>query len=195
MISEAAFASNPKDIVGVRKTPFSTLSGPILARMGVAMLEGALKYGRHNYRVVGVKASVYFDAFNRHVWAWYEGEDIDPESGEHHLIKAMTCLHVYLDAELRGIAVDDRPPCSLDFFIDLNEKVKLLREKYPNPEAPYTELEHGSNRKQPEDDAVQRDCYLRSPGLSSQDKSPSSRDVESWCNFESIQVCLHGVFI
>lgn len=187
MISEAAFASNPKDVVGIRKTPFSTLSGPILARMGVAMLEGALKYGRHNYRVVGVKASIYFDAAQRHIWSWYEGEDIDPVSGEHHLIKAMTCLHVYLDAELRGIAVDDRPPASLDFLIDTDAKTKWLREKYPNPEAPFTELNHGKTKKQqPLDDAVQGDYDSCSRELSPQDKNASIGRMESRRNKQLI---------
>src|SRR5271170_6356732 len=52
-----AKASNPKDALGIRKVPFSTISMPVLAELGVAMLEGALKYGRHNYRAIGVKGS------------------------------------------------------------------------------------------------------------------------------------------
>ena len=57
--------SNPKDMVGSRKVPLSTLPFRVLWRVGLAMLEGALKYGRHNYRAVGVRASVYFDGANQ----------------------------------------------------------------------------------------------------------------------------------
>ena len=40
---------NPKDALGILKVPASTLSAPVTAEVGVAMFEGALKYGRHNY--------------------------------------------------------------------------------------------------------------------------------------------------
>ena len=135
----ASYATNPKDALGVRKVPFSTLSGPVLAAMGNAMLEGALKYGRHNYRVIGVKASVYFDAFNRHIWAWWEGEDIDPESGKSHLVKALTCLLVLVDAAWRGKMIDDRPPKSLGFIQEENVVTEKLLAAKPNPIPPFTE--------------------------------------------------------
>ncbi len=153
VIDEAAFASNPKDVVGIRKTPFSTLSGPVLAEMGVAMLEGALKYGRHNYRVVGVRYSIYFDACMRHLWAAFEGEDIDPESGKPHLVKAMTCLLVLRDAQLRGLVHDDRPPKMLGFFEANNADTKSLLARHPSPQAPYTEL--GTAQKEFDDVALE----------------------------------------
>ena len=78
--------------------------------MGLAMLEGAVKYGGHNYRVAGVRASVYYDAARRHLDSYWEGEDIDPDSGLPHIIKAMACLHVLRDSQLMGNHTDDRPP-------------------------------------------------------------------------------------
>ena len=80
-------ATNPKDAVGIKKVPLSTVSSKVIMEMGLGMLEGARKYGRHNYRVAGVRASVYYDACMRHLMAWWEGEDIDPDSGLHHIIK------------------------------------------------------------------------------------------------------------
>ena len=54
--------TNPKDAVGIRKwRNFATVSMTVMAEVGVAMMEGARKYGRHNYRVSGVRASVYVD--------------------------------------------------------------------------------------------------------------------------------------
>jgi hypothetical protein len=137
--------SNPKDSVGIKKTPFSTIPSPVLAELGLAMLEGALKYGRHNYRAVGVRASVYYDAFMRHVTAYWEGEDIDPDSGLSHLVKAIACLVVLRDSMMRGNWVDDRPPrCEDGWTAELNKKAALLLEKYPNPVEAYTEIKHGS---------------------------------------------------
>lgn len=122
--------SNPKDIVGIAKAPMSTVSAPVMAEVGVAMLEGALKYGRHNYRAVGVRASVYYDATLRHLMSWWEGEDIDPESGMSHITKAITSLVVLRDSMIQGNWEDDRPPTSPEFYKELNARVAALREQY-----------------------------------------------------------------
>lgn len=123
-------ASNPKDVVGSSKAPMSTVSAPVLAEIGVAMLEGALKYGRHNYRAAGVRASVYYDATMRHLMSWWEGEDLDPDSGLSHVTKAITSLVVLRDAMIQGKVVDDRPPGSEDFYTSLNAHAKWLVEAY-----------------------------------------------------------------
>lgn len=73
--------TNPKISVGVAKVPFSTLPTQVMAEVGLAMMEGALKYGRHNYRKAGCRASVYYDAAMRHLTSYWEGQDIDPDSG------------------------------------------------------------------------------------------------------------------
>lgn len=134
--------SNPKDSVGVKKVPFSTTpSGPI-AEIGLAMLEGALKYGRHNYRSIGVRTSVYYDAALRHLTAFWEGQDIDPDSGLPHIVKAAACLVVLRDSQLMGNVVDDRPPSYQDNWQqELNAKAALLIEKYPEPKKAYTKME------------------------------------------------------
>jgi hypothetical protein len=131
--------SNPKDELGIRRMPMSTVPAPVLAGVGVAMLEGALKYGRHNYRSIGVRASVYYDATMRHLLAWWEGEDLDPDSDISHVTKAIASLVVLSDSELQGNLTDDRPPRSpANWYQKLNSKVTALLEKYPNPVKPYT---------------------------------------------------------
>ena len=116
--------SNPKDIFGVRKVPLlSVLPARVLAGIALGMLEGALKYGRHNYRVVGVRASVYVDAAMRHIAQFWEGENIDTESKAnlHHIDKAITTLIVLRDGILQGNFVDDRPPCAdIDWVAQAN---------------------------------------------------------------------------
>ena len=123
--------SNPKDAVGISKAPMSTVSAPVMAELGVAMLEGACKYGRHNYRVVGVRASVYYDATLRHLFSWWEGEDVDPDSGLSHVTKAITSLVVLRDAMLHKMVEDDRPPGTLKpFYVELNAKAAAIVDKY-----------------------------------------------------------------
>ena len=53
---------------------------------------GAEKYEPDNWKHVPDSKRRYFDALQRHVWAWKEGEQLDPESGKHHLAHALCCL-------------------------------------------------------------------------------------------------------
>lgn len=125
--------SNPKDIVGSGKIPQSCVSQLVAQEVGVAMFEGQLKYGRHNQRAMGARASVYYDSARRHLDKWWEGQDIDPDSGLNHIVKAITSLYVLRDAMLMGVFTDDRPPQMPDyeqFVKELDEKVASLKETY-----------------------------------------------------------------
>jgi len=133
--------TNPKDAVGTAKVPYSCLSGPVLTEMGLAMMEGARKYGRHNWRQAGIRTSVYYDACLRHLIAWWEGEDIDPDSGVHHVTKAISGLHVLRDAQIRGAVTDDRPPVSLGFIKTANDQAKDIIDRYPNAVNPVVKSE------------------------------------------------------
>lgn len=123
--------TNPKDAVGIRKAPLSVVPMNVISELGVAMLEGALKYGRHNYRAVGVRGSVYYDAAMRHLIAYWEGEDTDPDSGVDHRVKAMACLTVWVDSSRQGNCTDDRPPRSApQLFAELNQAAAALVDRY-----------------------------------------------------------------
>lgn len=133
--------TNPKDAVGTKKAPLSTVPTPVLLEIGLAMLEGARKYGRHNWRIAGVRASVYYDASFRHLSAFWEGEDIDPDSGLSHVTKAIAGLMVLRDSMIKGNWVDDRPPAvEGDWIKELNKKAGEIIDKYPNSLPPYTEI-------------------------------------------------------
>lgn len=132
--------TNPKDAIGSRKVPFSTVPGTVVLELGLALLEGSCKYGRHNYREVGVRASVYFDALMRHLEAWWDcGEDIDAASGLPHIIKAMACLAVLRDAQLAGKLYDDRPPPLESGQIErMNEMAAKIIDSFDTLMEPYT---------------------------------------------------------
>lgn len=122
--------TNPKDAVGSLKVPMSVVSATVLAEVAVGMLEGACKYGRHNYRHSGVRASVYYDAAMRHLMAWWEGEDIDPDSGMPHIAKCITTLFVLRDAQQHGMCTDDRPIDTSDFIQALNSRCAEIVKRY-----------------------------------------------------------------
>lgn len=133
--------TNPKDALGIKKVPIHAIPcGPLL-ELGLAMMEGGRKYGTHNYRSEGVRASTYYDALWRHISAWWEGENIDPESGVHHIVKAIACLFVLRDSMLMDKCEDDRPikyPKGLNIK-QFNEQAATIIEKYPECVKPFLE--------------------------------------------------------
>lgn len=100
--------SNPKDLIGSSKLPLSLWPETATALGCLGLLDGCLKYGRANYRAIGVRASIYVDALRRHVARWYEGEEHDPDSGLPHLAHALACLAILVDAQAAGKLNDDR---------------------------------------------------------------------------------------
>ncbi len=100
--------TNPKDIIGADKVPLHLWPATATALGAMALLDGALKYGRSNYRVIGVRASIYVDAARRHLTKWFEGEEADPDSGLSHLAHALACLAILVDAQAAGKLRDDR---------------------------------------------------------------------------------------
>jgi len=102
--------TNPKDAIGSTKLPMHLIPGTAKAFMALAFLEGALKYGKYNWRVAGVRASIYLDAMERHMEKWKNGEEVDPVTGVPHLASVMACSAIILDARAVGKLNDDRPP-------------------------------------------------------------------------------------
>jgi hypothetical protein len=135
--------TNPKDAVGIKKwRQFCTIPFTVLWELGVAMLEGARKYGRHNYRVAGVRGSVYIDAAKGHLDCWWEGEDIDPDSGLSHITKAIASLVVLRDAMIQDKFVDDRPPKTKnldEFRASLQTAVEKIFERIPEAKPAFVE--------------------------------------------------------
>lgn len=70
---------------------------------------GAAKYAARNWEQ-GIAYGRVFAALLRHLWAWWRGEEADPESGLPHLDHAACCLMFLQAYSKRGLsAFDDRP--------------------------------------------------------------------------------------
>lgn len=110
----------PKDYMGANKLPvFSVVPPTAVAHLAAVMRHGAWEsmtrdgtrgYGPYNWRKDGIRTSVYVDAAMRHVMAYWDGEEMDRDSGLPHLAHAMATLAILLDAQDHGRVQDDRPP-------------------------------------------------------------------------------------
>jgi len=99
---------NPKAAFGAAKAPFFGVPACALAWLGCVMAGGAYKYGLYNFRDTEIAASTYHDAILRHLFLYFDGEDIDPESNAPHLAHIMACCALMLDATENGMLIDDR---------------------------------------------------------------------------------------
>lgn len=122
--------TNPKDLVGSDKLPLHLWPTTATAMGCLALLDGALKYGRSNFRAVGVRASIYVDAAKRHLDAWFEGEEADPDSGLPHLAHALACSAILVEAIAKGNLSDDRayPTRYREFVASLTPHVARLKQ-------------------------------------------------------------------
>ena len=109
MTQTAPRPTNPKDLIGTKKSPLELVPSALIIQVAQAMKDGAAKYGAFNWRGHPVKASVYHAAALRHLLAWADGEQNAEDSGVHHLAHAAACFGILLDAEATGNLIDDRP--------------------------------------------------------------------------------------
>lgn len=104
--------TNPKAAFGLNKLSMNSTPCSALIEMGRVFEVGAEKYGLMNWRLDPVSASTYYNAILRHLFAWQDGQEIDPDSstGTMHLAAVMASCAILLDAKELGVLVDDRPP-------------------------------------------------------------------------------------
>jgi len=64
---------------------------------------GAKKYSDWNYlKDGGLETSRVYAALLRHLFAWYSGESLDPETGESHLTHAGCCAMMLIELDKFG---------------------------------------------------------------------------------------------
>lgn len=102
--------TNPKDSIGATKAALDLVPVAGTYYSAEAMLEGALKYGKYNWRIAGVRASIYYAALLSHMAKWFNGQDRDPVTLVHELGSARACLDILIDAIECEMLGDDRPP-------------------------------------------------------------------------------------
>jgi len=104
-IAEAVSAGGIKHDSG--KPGMSLLSREALEQIALVMDFGKDKYAAHNWRN-GFQWSRPLSAAIRHIMAFNDGEDRDPESGLSHLAHAACCIMFLLEFEKTHKELDDR---------------------------------------------------------------------------------------
>jgi hypothetical protein len=89
------------------KPPFDLLDPEFLSGVAAVLAFGATKYGRHNWRC-GIACSRLYAALQRHLNAFWAGEDCDPETGLMHLHHAGCCLMFLAWTAAHRRDLDDR---------------------------------------------------------------------------------------
>lgn len=101
---------NPKTKFGMAKIPLHLVPPSAIHALALGFSDGAPKYGPFNWREKTISSTVYYGAVLRHLTAWYDGEDLAPDSGKPHLAHAMACLAMIIDGQSVGKLNDNRPP-------------------------------------------------------------------------------------
>ena len=90
------------------KPPIGLVDRKALEGLAQVLAYGANKYSKQNWRL-GMKYSRLYNATLRHLFAFIDGEDYDPESGLPHLDHAMFGLMVLSNYTKSGrTELDDR---------------------------------------------------------------------------------------
>jgi len=86
---------------------------------------GAKKYSPRNWEK-GILWSRIFSGIMRHMWAWYRGEDLDPETGLPHTAHATFGCLALLQYMNTKTDFDDRPNGKGDTIPSLYETLQKL---------------------------------------------------------------------
>ena len=94
---------------GSKLAQFGALDPLALTALAEVAGFGAQKYDRFNF-LKGFDWGLAYDAGQRHLHAFWSGEDLDPESGLPHMAHAAWQCLCLLAFQIRGIGTDTRPP-------------------------------------------------------------------------------------
>lgn len=141
---------DPKGAAGLLKTQLQLIPPAFNVEVAKALQNGSSKYGPWNWRQSRVEVMTYIGAMRRHIDAFLNGEDIDPDSGAHHLGCVAASAAIVIDAAQFGSLIDNRPPVSTgayegfksnyfaskeEFIKSLNDFKDKLRAKAPGTSA------------------------------------------------------------
>ena len=91
------------------KLPWHLLPSEALEDVVRVLEFGAKKYEPRGWER-GMEWSRLFSAAMRHLWKWFRGEGVDPETGLSHLAHAACCVLFLLSYEKWGmVRFDNRP--------------------------------------------------------------------------------------
>lgn len=90
------------------KVPLDLVAPTWVEGVGEVLKYGADKYEPWNW-ARGMKWSRVYAATLRHLFKWWMGEEVDPETGQSHLYHASCNLMFLSEYKKHGLGQDDRP--------------------------------------------------------------------------------------
>jgi hypothetical protein len=117
--------SNPKDVIGSSKIRLDLVPDSMILFASLGFAEGALKYGKFNWRVAGVSLSIYMAAMERHKMKFMSGEWADPVTRVPHLSSMLACIGIIVDAYTSDKLTDDRPPVQPDLSPSIESAARV----------------------------------------------------------------------
>lgn len=89
------------------KLRWDLLDWDVIQELVEIMDHGARKHKPWDW-LIGAPYSVYFAALCRHLFAWWGGQTLDPDSGKNHLCHVMACAMILVSYQKRMLGNDDR---------------------------------------------------------------------------------------
>lgn len=121
--------SNPKDAAATGRLPLHLVPDTLVIYAAMAFAEGDSKYIGYNFRIAGVRVSVYVAALRRHLMRYVNGEWADKKTGVPHLGSVAACTGILIDGHVLGIIIDDRPP-GVDLGYEIDEAERIIAHVY-----------------------------------------------------------------
>jgi len=92
------------------KAPIALIPPECISAIATVFGYGAAKYGQNNWRkdLDNTSYSRTYSSVQRHLNAFWNGEDTDPESGYEHLAHAATQIMILMIQNRYGKTMDDR---------------------------------------------------------------------------------------
>ena len=129
-------SGDPKGEAGAAKPGLDNISLAAQYYEGAVMHIGGTDYGFYNWCEHPMKASTYYNAIQRHLNAWWQGEDLDPESGFPHMAHIRASAGIIIDQQETERMIDDRPKMLAPLKPVWEKIMKILNPKITSdPEA------------------------------------------------------------
>jgi hypothetical protein len=96
-----------KSAESASKARFDLVPWAAIEEIAQVLTFGGKKYGDNNW-CRGARWGRYFAGLCRHIFAWWQGENLDPETGYSHLAHAGCCLIFLMEYQRNSWGTDDR---------------------------------------------------------------------------------------
>lgn len=129
-----------------QKSGVDQIPAEVLLAWGEIFRYGATKYSRDNWKK-GTDWHQFYGSTLRHLFKWWLGETVDPESGLPHLAHAIWNVGALMYYQLHGLGMDDRQvasalvraassPTHTDLMVAPEELDEWLKDNPPPSPAP-----------------------------------------------------------